>query len=69
MRNKKLTATEEKVFLVEIDKIEDSLLNVDRLEELNDQYIILNNGLKGINIKDLNKDLKEKFERMKVLYE
>ena len=67
MRNKKLTATEEKSYLAEIEKIESSLLSLDRLEQLNDQYVVINNGLKGVDIKGLNKDLKEKFERLKVL--
>ena len=34
MRNTKLTATQEKQHLVEIDKIEESLKNIDKLEDL-----------------------------------
>lgn len=36
MRHKKLTATEEKSYIAEIEKIEQSLLSIERLEDLND---------------------------------
>lgn len=69
MRNKKLTATEERVYNAEIEKIQNSLDVVDELEELHNEYIVLNNGLKGIQIKNLNQELKVKFDRLKELYD
>ena len=54
MRNKKMTATEERVYIQEIEKIQNSIDIVDELEELHNEYVILNNGLKGVEIKNLN---------------
>lgn len=64
-----MTAVEEKSYIVEIEKIESSIDYVEKLEELQTEYIVLKNGLKGIDIKNLNEQLKVKFNRLKELYE
>lgn len=69
IRNKKVTATEERLHNAVVEKIQHSLEVVDELEELQNEYIVLNNGLRGIQIKSLNQELKAKFDRLKELYE
>lgn len=40
---------------------------VEEYEELYEEYTIIKNDLKGINVKDLSVELKEKFKKLKEL--
>lgn len=47
----------------------DTLTKMDQFEELAQEYVVIKNGLKGINVKELSAELKEKFNRLNVLHE
>lgn len=68
IKNNKLTATQEKSYLKEITQIEDTLENMEVLENLQNEYVALQSGIKGVDIKNLSKEVREKFERLKELY-
>jgi DNA repair protein RadC len=38
------------------------------LENLQNEYVALQSGIKGVDIKNLSKEVREKFERLKELY-
>jgi hypothetical protein len=51
--------------LSEIEKIRETMEKMDSYEELHNEYTIIKNDLKGISVKDLSSDLKEKFTMLK----
>ena len=61
MRNKRINAQEEKQYNLELKKMRDTLTKMDQFEELAQEYVVIKNGLKGINLKELSSELKEKF--------
>jgi hypothetical protein len=69
MRNKKMTAQEEKGYITELSKMKDTFEKLDRLEEINNEYMLLQNGLKGLNVKGLSAELASKFAKLKELSE
>lgn len=65
LQNKKVTSTEEKKYMVEIEKIRQTLGRVEEYEELHNEYTIVKNDLKGIVVQDLSSELREKFRKLK----
>lgn len=65
LQNRKTTSTEEKKFIIEIEKIRATLDKLDEYEVLYEEYTIIKNDLKGISVKDLSGELKEKFKLLK----
>ena len=65
LQNRKVTSTEEKKFLVEIEKIKLTMESLEEYEVLYNEYTIIKNDLKGINVGDLSKELSEKFKLLK----
>ncbi len=65
LQNRKTTSTEEKKFIIEIERIRSTLGKIDEYELLYEEYTILKNDLKGINVKDLSAELTEKFRQLK----
>lgn len=65
LQNRKVTSTEEKKFLVEIEKIKLTMEKLAEYEILYNDYTIIKNDLKGINVQDLSKELSEKFKLLK----
>lgn len=69
MRNRLINAQEERQFNSELNKMRDTMTKMDQYEILAQEYVVINNGLKGINVKDLSAELSVKFNRLKVLSE
>lgn len=69
MRNRLINAQEERQFISELKKMKDTLTKMDQFEELAQEYLVIKNGLKGVNVKDLSAELSIKFNRLKVLSE
>lgn len=69
MRNKLINAQEERQYNAELNKMRDTLTKMGQYEELAQEYLVIKNGLKGINVKDLSAELTTKFNRLKVLSE
>ena len=51
--------------MVEIEKIRSTLCQLEDYEELYNEYTIIKNDLKGINIHDLSTELREKYKKLK----
>lgn len=51
--------------MTEIEKIIKTQERLDEYEELSNEYVIIKNDLKGINVKDLSNELRQKFSKLK----
>lgn len=69
MRNKRINAQEERQYNSELKKMRDTLTKMDQFEEIAQEYVVIKNGLKGINVKELSAELREKFNRLNILQE
>lgn len=69
MRNKRINAQEERQYNSELKKMRDTLTKMDQFEEIAQEYVVIKNGLKGINVKELSTELREKFNRLNILQE